>query len=57
MLLCRIDENVENAAIHVEGAHKQLIIYLQKVSSNRALILKVFGVLFIFMILFIIFFA
>jgi t-SNARE complex subunit (syntaxin) len=53
----RIDENVENAALHVEGAHKQLVTYLQKVSSNRALILKVFGVLFVFIVLFVIFFA
>lgn len=53
----RIDENVDMTVVNVEGAHKQLLSYLNKLSSNRWLIIKVFTVLIVFVILFVVFFA
>jgi len=47
----RIDANVEEVGRNVNAGHGQLVEYYNSVASNRGLILKVFGVLFAFLIL------
>ena len=54
-MIGRIDANVSDAALNVESAHEQLIQYFRSISSNRWLMLKVFGVLFVFFLLFAVF--
>jgi len=56
-LVHRIDANVDEASHHVEGAHTELLKYLRSVTSNRWLIVKVFAVLIIFFLIFIVFLA
>jgi len=51
----RIDEDIESALTNVEGAQGQLLKYLETISSNRALVMKIFGVLAFFAILFVVF--
>lgn len=43
--------------LHVEAAHGELVKYLSNVSSNRWLMLKIFGVLIFFFIVFVVFLA
>ena len=52
-MITRIDTNVTDAAMNVESAHQSLLQYFSSVSNNRWLILKVFGVLFVFFVLFV----
>lgn len=54
---CRIDSNVDDAQLNVEAAHDELLRYFRSVSSNRWLMLKVFGVVLVFVVIFAIFFA
>lgn len=54
-MITRIDTNVSDAALNVESAHQSLLQYFQSVSSNRWLMFKVFGVLFVFFLLFVVF--
>ncbi|CAF3024620.1 unnamed protein product, partial [Rotaria sp. Silwood2] len=56
-LVHRIDANVDEATQHIEGAHTELLKYLRSVTSNRWLIFKVFAVLIIFFLIFIVFLA
>ncbi|KDN41977.1 t-SNARE [Tilletiaria anomala UBC 951] len=49
----RIDENVYDVVDNVSGAQRELLKYYNSVSSNRWLMLKVFGVLIIFFLIFI----
>eukprot|EP01120_Amphizonella_sp_Union-15-10_P004514 TRINITY_DN15146_c0_g1_i1.p1 TRINITY_DN15146_c0_g1~~TRINITY_DN15146_c0_g1_i1.p1 ORF type:complete len:290 (-),score=61.54 TRINITY_DN15146_c0_g1_i1:111-980(-) len=53
----RIDDNVNMTIANVDGAQKQLLHFLNKISSNRWILMKVFAVLIIFSFLFIVFFA
>jgi syntaxin 5 len=53
----RIDENVEDALVNVDNAQTHLLKYLNRLSSNRWLIIKIFAVLVIFMLIFIMFVA
>ncbi|CAF1647458.1 unnamed protein product [Adineta ricciae] len=53
----RIDANVDDATQHIEGAHTELLRYLRTVTSNRWLIIKVFAVLIVFFLIFIVFLA
>ena len=53
----RIDGNVEETAINTELAHEQILKYFRSVTSNRWLMVKVFGVLIFFFILFVVFMA
>jgi hypothetical protein len=53
----RIDENVEETLANVDNAKAQLMRYLNTISSNRWLMLKAFGVLMIFLVIFIGFIA
>lgn len=51
----RIDENIEDTLSNVTGAQAQLLKYLNSISSNRWLIMKVFMVLMAFLVLFVVF--
>ncbi len=53
----RIDENVDDALSSVDAGQAQLLKYLNAISSNRMLLLKVFAVLLAFMVFFIMFIA
>ncbi|CAH0560850.1 unnamed protein product [Brassicogethes aeneus] len=53
----RIDSNVEDAEMNIEAAHAQILKYFQSVSSNRWLMIKIFGVLIFFFIFFVVFLA
>ena len=56
-LAIRIDENVDDTLANVDSAQTQLLKYLNTVSSNRWLILKIFAVLISFFSFFIVFIA
>ncbi|PFH54851.1 hypothetical protein AMATHDRAFT_52844 [Amanita thiersii Skay4041] len=49
----RIDADVVDIASNVSGAQRELLKYYASISSNRWLMLKVFGVLIVFFLLFI----
>ncbi|KAL0267484.1 UNVERIFIED_CONTAM: hypothetical protein PYX00_009737 [Menopon gallinae] len=51
----RIDANIEDANLNVEAAHGEILKYFQSVTSNRWLMIKVFGVLIFFFIFFVLF--
>lgn len=53
----RIDSNVDDAQLNVEAAHDELLRYFRSISSNRWLMVKVFGVVIVFILIFAIFFA
>jgi len=53
----RIDSNVEDTLLNVELGHNEILKYFQSVTSNRRLMMKIFGVLIFFFLLFIIFMA
>lgn len=53
----RIDANVEETQLNVEAAHGEILKYFQSVTSNRWLMIKVFGVLIVFFIVFVVFVA
>ena len=40
--------------MNVDAAHNELMKYFQSVSSNRGLMLKIFGVLLVFFIFFVV---
>ncbi|XP_053824051.1 syntaxin-5 isoform X2 [Vidua chalybeata] len=53
----RIDSGVEDAQLNVEAAHGEILKYFQSVSSNRWLLLKIFLILIVFFIVFVVFLA
>lgn len=53
----RIDNNVEDAGLNIEAAHTEILKYFQSVTSNRWLMIKIFGVLMVFFIIFVVFMA
>jgi len=53
----RIDTNVEDASQNIEAAHSEILKYFQSVTSNRWLMIKIFGVLMFFFIVFVVFMA
>lgn len=56
-ILDRIDENMDDTLLNVEGAQGQLHKYLNSISSNRWLIIKIFIVLLVLLLVFIVFVA
>ncbi|XP_042484566.1 syntaxin-31 isoform X2 [Macadamia integrifolia] len=56
-LAIRIDDNMEESLVNVEGAHSALLKHLNRISSNRGLLIKIFAVLIFFLIVFIFFMA
>ncbi|PSS28925.1 Syntaxin-32 like [Actinidia chinensis var. chinensis] len=53
----RIDENMEDTLVNVEGAQGALLKYLNSISSNRWLMIKIFFVLIFFLMIFLFFVA
>ncbi|XP_016428553.1 syntaxin-5-like [Sinocyclocheilus rhinocerous] len=51
----RIDANVEDTQLNVDLAHTEILKYFQSVSSNRWLLIKMFLILIIFFIVFVVF--
>lgn len=47
----RIDQNVEDISLNILGAQRELLKYYAHISSNRWLFLKIFGVLIVFFLL------
>eukprot|EP00835_Amoeboradix_gromovi_P002410 NODE_136_length_18060_cov_0.656645.p8 type:complete len:239 gc:universal NODE_136_length_18060_cov_0.656645:9387-10103(+) len=41
----RIHSNIDDMDMNIEGAHTELLTYMNSISSNRSLLLKVFGLL------------
>jgi len=56
-LIERIDHNTEQAAHNISGAQSALMKYWQNISSNRTLMLKIFFVLLVFVVIFLVFFV
>ena len=53
----RIDSNVEEMDSNVQGAQAELLKYLNSISSNRALIAKIFAVMMFFAAVWVVFFV
>ncbi|KAK7793244.1 hypothetical protein R5R35_010238 [Gryllus longicercus] len=53
----RIDANLSDTELNVESAHGEILKYFQSVTSNRWLMIKVFAVLIVFFIFFVLFLA
>ncbi|XP_069501262.1 syntaxin-5 [Ambystoma mexicanum] len=53
----RIDANVEDTQLNVEGAHSEILKYFQSVTSNRWLMIKIFLILIVFFVIFVVFLA
>lgn len=51
----RIDTNIQDAELNVDAAHGEILKYFQSVSRNRWLMIKIFGVLIFFFIVFVVF--
>ncbi|XP_012683089.1 syntaxin 5A, like [Clupea harengus] len=51
----RIDAHVEDTQFNVEAAHTEILKYFQSVSANRWLLIKIFLILIIFFIVFVVF--
>lgn len=56
-LFFRIDSNTDDAVMNVEAAHSEILKYFQSVTSNRWLMIKIFAVLILFFIIFVVFMA
>ncbi|XP_051122770.1 syntaxin-31 [Andrographis paniculata] len=54
-LAIRIDDNMDESLANVEGASNALLKYLNQISSNRWLLIKIFLVLILFLIVFMFF--
>lgn len=53
----RIDTNIQDVELNVEAAHGEIVKYFQSISSNRWLMIKIFAVLILFFIFFVVFMA
>ncbi len=51
-LIERIDNDVSLSLTNVNGAREQIAKYLKSISSNRWLMIKIFAILFVFIIVF-----
>ena len=56
-LAIRIDENIDDSLANVDSAQAQLLKYLNSISSNRWLVMKVFAMLVLFLVVFVVFVA
>jgi syntaxin 5 len=53
----RIDANMDNTLEHMDAGHRELLKYFDRISNNRWLILKIFAVLIVFLVFFMLFIA
>lgn len=56
-MIDRLDDNLDAAEVNVNMGYNELIKYNQSISSNRSLIVKLFAVLVVFLLFFLIFLA
>ena len=56
-MVTRIEDHTNNAALNVKLGYDEILKYFQSVTSNRLLVVKIFGVLIFFFLLFVIFMA
>jgi syntaxin 5 len=49
----RIDANIEEFQMNIEAGQNELLKYFRSISSNRWLMVKIFAVLFVFFVLFV----
>ena len=49
-LAIRIDEHMDETVANVESAQAHLLKYLQRISSNRWLVMKIFAVLLVWLV-------
>merc|ERR1719281_1186143 len=56
-MIQRIDHDVDDTMTNVEQGQQHLLKYFHHISSNRALILKVFAILIFFVVFFVVFLA
>jgi syntaxin 5 len=56
-MIQRIDTNIDNTLVHVERGHSELLKHLYQISSNRWLAIKLFLVLIVFAVIFLVFFV
>lgn len=56
-LAIRIDDNMDESLVNVEGARSALLQHLTRISSNRWLMIKIFVVIILFLIVFLFFVA
>lgn len=54
-LAIRIDDNLDDSLANVDNARSALLKHLNKISSNRWLLIKIFAVLIFFLIIFVFF--
>lgn len=54
-IITRIDSNVDEATMNIDAAHSELVKYFHNISKNRWLMIKVFGTLMIFFVIFVLF--
>ncbi|XP_010543743.1 PREDICTED: syntaxin-31 isoform X2 [Tarenaya hassleriana] len=52
-LAIRIDDNMDESLANVDGAHSSLLRHLNRISSNRWLMIKIFAVVILFLVVFI----
>lgn len=55
LLLFRIDANVAETELNIEAGYSELLKYFKGVTSNRWLMVKIFAVIIVFFIIFIVF--
>merc|ERR1711879_343243 len=53
--IMRIDHDIDETTGHLDTAEKDLYTYFKNISGNRALILKIFGIIIFFIIFFVMF--
>ena len=56
-MVTRIEDHNNNAVLNVERGHNEILKYFQSVTYNRWLMVKIFGVLIFFFLLFVTFMA
>jgi syntaxin 5 len=54
-MIQRLDANIDNTALYVDRGHSELLKNLYNISSNRGLIIKLFIVLIVFVVMFVVF--
>uniref|UniRef100_A0A7E5A1R6 t-SNARE coiled-coil homology domain-containing protein n=1 Tax=Panagrellus redivivus TaxID=6233 RepID=A0A7E5A1R6_PANRE len=56
-MITRIDSNVEHTAVNVQAGYEELVRYFANISRSRWLMIKIFGILAVFIVFFIVFLA
>ena len=56
-MVTRIEDHTNNAVLNVERGHNEILKYFQSVTHDRWLMVKIFGVLIFFFLLFVTFMA